>query len=184
VDFVTKRKYDENKTVFVGNLPFNVKEDDIRKVFEKIGKVATVRVVRDSETGMSKGFGFVEFANADSVMITLEQQCVKTSTGRELRVKPLLKPKRPKKDKSKLKSKNKTSPLNPKTASALRRIDGKKEKKKSDNELHQEPKYTKPKKDMGASVDKKRLVQQNKKKKMKAKKVQKKRRIVSEILNK
>lgn len=51
--------------VFVGGLPFATTDDELRELFEAHGKVASANVVRDRESGRSKGFGFVEFENAD-----------------------------------------------------------------------------------------------------------------------
>jgi RNA recognition motif-containing protein len=51
--------------VFVGGLPFATTDDELRELFEAHGKVASANVVRDRETGRSKGFGFVEFENED-----------------------------------------------------------------------------------------------------------------------
>jgi cold-inducible RNA-binding protein len=51
--------------VFVGGLPFTTTDDELREVFAAHGKVATANVVRDRESGRSKGFGFVEFENEE-----------------------------------------------------------------------------------------------------------------------
>lgn len=51
--------------VFVGGLPFATTDDELRELFAAHGKVASANVVRDRESGRSKGFGFVEFENAD-----------------------------------------------------------------------------------------------------------------------
>ena len=51
--------------VFVGGLPFSTTDDELREAFEAHGKVASANVVRDRETGRSKGFGFVEFENEE-----------------------------------------------------------------------------------------------------------------------
>jgi len=49
--------------VFVGGLPFTTTDDELRDAFAAHGAVASATVVRDRETGRSKGFGFVEFEN-------------------------------------------------------------------------------------------------------------------------
>lgn len=49
--------------VFVGGLPFSTTDDELRDAFAAHGAVASAVVVRDRETGRSKGFGFVEFEN-------------------------------------------------------------------------------------------------------------------------
>jgi RNA recognition motif-containing protein len=51
------------KKLFVGNLSYNVTEDDLKEAFGKIGEVASAKIITDSATGRSKGFGFVEMAS-------------------------------------------------------------------------------------------------------------------------
>jgi RNA recognition motif-containing protein len=53
------------KKIFVGNLSWKVTEDILRPVFEKIGKVVSVKIITDQYTGKSKGFGFVEMENSE-----------------------------------------------------------------------------------------------------------------------
>ena len=47
-------------TIYVGNLPFNATEQDVRALFERHGKVDSVKLINDSETGKPRGFGFVD----------------------------------------------------------------------------------------------------------------------------
>jgi len=54
------RKIGLNKKLYVGNLPFNTTEDDLRDLFARHGTVASVKVITDRETGRSRGFAFVE----------------------------------------------------------------------------------------------------------------------------
>ncbi len=49
--------------LFVGGLPFTTTDDELRDAFAVHGKVASAAVIRERETGRSKGFGFVEFEN-------------------------------------------------------------------------------------------------------------------------
>ncbi len=51
--------------VFVGGLPFSTTDDELRELFAAHGKVASANVVRDRESGRSKGFGFVEFEDTE-----------------------------------------------------------------------------------------------------------------------
>jgi RNA recognition motif-containing protein len=51
--------------LFVGGLPFATTDDELRDLFASHGTVASANVVRDRESGRSKGFGFVEFENDD-----------------------------------------------------------------------------------------------------------------------
>ncbi|MBT3274090.1 MAG: RNA-binding protein [Spirochaetales bacterium] len=49
--------------IYVGNLSYDVAEDDLRQAFEAFGQVTSARVISDRDTGRSKGFGFVEMSN-------------------------------------------------------------------------------------------------------------------------
>lgn len=49
--------------IYVGNLSYRVKESDLQQVMEDYGSVSSVKIVKDRETGRSKGFGFVEMEN-------------------------------------------------------------------------------------------------------------------------
>jgi len=49
----------------VGNLDFNTSEEELRQIFEAYGQVDRVSIMTDRETGRSRGFGFVEMANAE-----------------------------------------------------------------------------------------------------------------------
>jgi RNA recognition motif-containing protein len=49
----------------VGNLPYNISDDQLEAIFSKVGKPDSARVITDRDTGQSKGFGFVEFSNPD-----------------------------------------------------------------------------------------------------------------------
>jgi RNA recognition motif-containing protein len=53
-------------TIYVGNLPFAATEDELRGLFEKHGKVESVKLINDRETGRPRGFGFVEMASTDA----------------------------------------------------------------------------------------------------------------------
>lgn len=48
------------KTLYVGNLPWAVTEEDLVRAFSQYAQVSSARVVSDRETGKSRGFGFVE----------------------------------------------------------------------------------------------------------------------------
>ena len=52
-----------NLKLYVGNLPFGASEEDLRKLFSEAGAVQSVKIVTDSYSGRSRGFGFVEMAS-------------------------------------------------------------------------------------------------------------------------
>lgn len=49
--------------LYVGNLPYTTTEDDLRALFSRAGAVASVAIIKDRETGRSKGFAFVEMGS-------------------------------------------------------------------------------------------------------------------------
>lgn len=49
--------------LYVGNLPYTTSEDELRNLFSQAGTVASVAVIKDRDTGQSKGFAFVEMSN-------------------------------------------------------------------------------------------------------------------------
>ena len=51
--------------LYVGNLPFNITEEQIRDFFSQAGEVSSVKIITDRETGKSRGFCFVEMENGD-----------------------------------------------------------------------------------------------------------------------
>lgn len=50
--------------LYVGNLSFNLSDNDLKAKFEEFGTVTSANIITDRETGRSKGFGFVEMAEA------------------------------------------------------------------------------------------------------------------------
>jgi RNA recognition motif-containing protein len=61
------------KSIYVGNLPFNASEDEVRELFAAYGNVIEVRLITDRETGRPRGFGFVRMApdEADAAIAAL-----------------------------------------------------------------------------------------------------------------
>ena len=51
--------------IYVGNLHFELSEDELKKVFEEYGEVKAVKIIMDKASGRSRGFGFVEMMNDD-----------------------------------------------------------------------------------------------------------------------
>ncbi|XP_024145617.1 RNA-binding protein 34 isoform X2 [Oryzias melastigma] len=111
VDKVTDgSSHDHKRSVFVGNLPFDINEQAFRKHFETCGAVEGVRLVRDQNSGLGKGFGYVLFESADSVELALELNASKLE-GRSIRVKRSVKKEKLKnsKETAKKPGKNKSS---------------------------------------------------------------------------
>ncbi len=51
-------------TIYIGNLSYEATEQDVQELFSKFGEVSSVKLIKDNATGRSKGFGFVEMADA------------------------------------------------------------------------------------------------------------------------
>jgi len=66
--------------IFIGSLPFAVKDEALKELFATYGEVSSARVVTDKFTGRSKGFGFVEMPNdseAEQAISALNGKAVK-----------------------------------------------------------------------------------------------------------
>ena len=59
-------RFMSNKKLYVGNLNFNCADEELHNLFSQYGNVISARVIKDRDTGRSKGFGFVEMEDADA----------------------------------------------------------------------------------------------------------------------
>jgi RNA recognition motif-containing protein len=73
-------------TIYVGNLSFQMKDDDLKNTFSEFGNVTSAKVISDKYSGRSKGFGFVEMDNDDAGKAAIEALNGKEVQGRPLRV--------------------------------------------------------------------------------------------------
>uniref|UniRef100_A0A8B9EJ35 RNA binding motif protein 34 n=1 Tax=Anser cygnoides TaxID=8845 RepID=A0A8B9EJ35_ANSCY len=86
VDIASKNSLHDNKrSVFLGNLSYG-NDDAVRDHFADCGDVVAVRIVRDRQTGMGKGFGYILFENTDAVHLALKLND-SDLMGRKVRVK-------------------------------------------------------------------------------------------------
>jgi RNA recognition motif-containing protein len=72
--------------IYVGNLPYQTTEDELRSSFENFGEVTSVRIIQDRATGRSKGFGFVEMPDEESAETAIAALNGKDFSGRNIRV--------------------------------------------------------------------------------------------------
>ena len=72
--------------LFIGGLSFDTDDSGLRAAFEPFGDVREAKVINDRESGRSRGFGFVTFANAGEASSAIEAQNGSTLDGRTLRV--------------------------------------------------------------------------------------------------
>ena len=74
------------KKLYIGNIPFSTTESELREMFQTHGALESVNVITDRETGRSRGFAFVEFADESSARAAQEALDGTEMGGRSLRV--------------------------------------------------------------------------------------------------
>ena len=74
------------RKLYVGNLPYETGEADLQQMFEAIGPVDSVQVMRDMATGRARGFAFVEMTNEDDARRAVTELNAKQLGGRSLTV--------------------------------------------------------------------------------------------------
>ena len=72
--------------IYVGNLSFEVTDEDLRQAFEEFGAVESAAVVMDKYSGRSRGFGFVEMATSDEANAAISGLDGSDLKGRNLKV--------------------------------------------------------------------------------------------------
>ena len=72
--------------IYVGNLPYTVRDNDLLEMFQAYGNVSSAKVVMDRETDRSKGFGFVEMSSDDEGTNAINKLNGHEINGRALRV--------------------------------------------------------------------------------------------------
>jgi RNA recognition motif-containing protein len=72
--------------LYVGNLSYQTTEDELHSLFTQVGTVNEVALIKDRDTGSSKGFAFVTMSNQDEANKAIEQFNGKSMDERELTV--------------------------------------------------------------------------------------------------
>ncbi len=72
--------------LYVGNLPYSASEEELSALFGQAGTVTSVAIIKDRETGRSKGFAFVEMSTADEAQKAISMFTGHILGGRDLRV--------------------------------------------------------------------------------------------------
>lgn len=70
--------------LFIGSIAYSTTDDSLKAFFETIGEVESARVITDRDTGRSKGFGFVQFADEAN-----NQKAIDELNGKELDGRPI-----------------------------------------------------------------------------------------------
>lgn len=75
-----------NNKLYVGNLSYSVRDDDLQQHFSAFGNVQSAKVMMERDTGRSKGFGFVEMSTAQEAQAAIDGLNGKNMGGRDLTV--------------------------------------------------------------------------------------------------
>lgn len=70
--------------IYIGNLSYQVKEDELQKVFEEYGTVVSAKIIMDKFSGKSKGFAFVEMENEEEGKLAIEELNGVELSGRQI----------------------------------------------------------------------------------------------------
>jgi RNA recognition motif-containing protein len=76
----------EYMNLYVGNLNYGARDNDLKALFEEIGEVSSAKVIMDRVSGRSKGFGFVEMPNEDEARKAIENLNGYSLQNREITV--------------------------------------------------------------------------------------------------
>ncbi len=74
--------------LYVGNLSFSTTEDDLRTLFSQAGTVSSVALIKDRDSGQSKGFAFVEMSTQAEAEAAIKQFNGYSLGNREIKVNP------------------------------------------------------------------------------------------------
>lgn len=72
--------------MYVSNLGFHVQDEDLKQIFGKFGEVSSAKVIKDRDTGHSRGFGFVEMESNEQASEAMASLNNKEIEGRNISV--------------------------------------------------------------------------------------------------
>ncbi len=75
-----------NNKLYVGNLSYSVRDDDLQDLFSPFGQIQSAKVMMDRDSGRSKGFGFVEMSSDAEAQAAIDGLNEKSVEGRALSV--------------------------------------------------------------------------------------------------
>ncbi|KAL2219994.1 hypothetical protein M432DRAFT_517120, partial [Thermoascus aurantiacus ATCC 26904] len=78
--------YRDTAWIYIGGLPYELSEGDIVTIFSQFGEPVHVNLIRDKETGKSRGFAFLKYEDQRSTDLAVDNLCGATVMGRMLRV--------------------------------------------------------------------------------------------------
>src|SRR4030042_2716433 len=74
------------KKMYVGNIPYNATEQDLRDLFSEYGEIESLKIMKDNFTERSKGFGFIEMVNENDAKKAIATLNGKDFMGKSLTV--------------------------------------------------------------------------------------------------
>jgi RNA recognition motif-containing protein len=74
------------KKLYVGNIPYNATEVDLKELFSEYGEIESLKIMKDQFTDRSKGFGFIEMVNEEDAKKTIATLNGKDFKGKSLTV--------------------------------------------------------------------------------------------------
>ncbi len=75
---------ENQKRLFVGNLPYTLTDEDLQEAFSQAGEVVSANTVRDKMTGRARGFGFVEMGTDEMAQAAIDMWHEKELKGRTI----------------------------------------------------------------------------------------------------
>ncbi|PUZ22681.1 RNA-binding protein [Chitinophaga parva] len=72
--------------IYVANLHYRLNDEDLHQIFSEFGEVTSAKIIKDHETGRSRGFGFVEMPNQEEGAKAMESLNGNTIEGKQLTV--------------------------------------------------------------------------------------------------
>lgn len=74
------------KKMYVGNIPYNATEEDLKGLFSEYGEIESLKIIQDQFTDRSKGFGFIEMVNEEDAKKAIATLNGKDFMGKSLNV--------------------------------------------------------------------------------------------------
>lgn len=74
------------RKMYVGNIPYNATEEDLRELFSEYGEIESLKIIQDQFTDRSKGFGFIEMVNEEDAKKAIATLNGKDFMGKSLTV--------------------------------------------------------------------------------------------------
>ena len=73
-------------SIYVGNLSSNATEDELREAFSQYGKVSSVSIIKDRDTGRPRGFAFIEMPDGKEAATAIKEMNLREIAGRSITV--------------------------------------------------------------------------------------------------